>query len=819
MRRTFEQQRAIETGGRLTLVAGAGAGKTGVLTERFAYLVTEKRAPVDSILTITFTRKATAEMKTRIARELEARGLREERRQVENAYIQTVHAFCRRLLQENPFEAGVDPDSQTLDQRAAQRLQQQAFTYAIASLLTHTDKNEPESAGMRELIAIYLNQGGGRAASADPLFALREMATKLSNSFRNAGLDLDDLSKWQNLFKLSAREQLKQLIQQELTDWTLKLESQEDEGEPFQKVVLDSLKSYHAKFEDPHMLAIVSHWSSLVKGWNEREEERGLSMQRALLRLAYAAAYQYELMKQNLSVIDYEDMALRTLKLLRDSPTVRKRYQRQFRYVMVDEFQDIDPLQAQIIEHLAGNSDVMVVGDLQQSIYRFRGADPRVFERWIRQAKDRNETIIEMHDNFRACPHVLQFVEGVFSKLWEPHFRPPLPVREAMSLPMGSEYPVQVWSHQGSASDEARLIAETIKHWVSEQSLTVIDPETHQPRPAIYGDFALIFNQFTKINHYERAFKEMGVPAFVVGGGRGYWLRHEVRDLVNLLKVMEDPDDTLAWMSLLYSPMAGLSLDALTLTAMQQQDQQISIPQCLKNPPPDLPAEDTQRLQVFLEWFEPLQREAHIEPVARVMARALERSGYERKLLAQPDGAQQVANVRKLWSMAMDQPDVSLKEFIQLMEMLNRVEQREGNAPTHEEQANVVRFITTHTAKGLEFPVVFLADTGFRPRPKENRMEADLNLRLMGVKWSHYATLPFVMLNDARTQEEEQESQRALYVAMTRARDYLIVMMGSQANNPWSKALLGATRKAHHKPTGFYPLGNDTEFYWRNIKS
>lgn len=814
MQRTAEQRKAIEhRSGRLTLVAGAGAGKTGVLTERFVHLVSVHHVPVEAILTITFTRKATAEMKTRIIRELEKRGLHTARRELENAYIHTVHALCRRLLQENPFEARVDPDLQTIDERASERLKQPAFTSALASLLT---RSEPDQVfPLRELIARYLNLGGG-AAQGDPVYALRRMAEGLLEQTMHAGLGVETLNEWAREPAKSARARLHQLLRSEPYLPVHELGDPANTIEDFLTLVQET----HRQSDDPLIKEACMNWVSLLKQWDATQEEYAELLSRALLELTAAYANTYENLKLAQGALDFQDLQLRTLKMLRSSPTVRHRYQQQFQYVMVDEFQDIDPLQTKIITLLAGAGNVMVVGDLQQAIYGFRYADMRVFQAWIEKAKTEEETLIEMHHNFRSRPEILSFVETVFTNAWKSNFRPPLPTRiSASSSSQAQEEPVvQVWYHAvRKPAEEAYLIASMIREWVEEKHLRVHEMETGELRAARYADFALLFNQFTSINSYEVAFRNAGVPAFVVGGGRGYWLRYEVRDLVNLLKAMVDDEDELAWVSLLRSPLAGLSLDAITLLTLQARREGRSFSQCILSPQDDHTEQDLERLATFKEWFYSLRDKISREPLGWLLSKALEQSNYECRLLCLPNGAQMVANVRKLWAMAIEQPEISPQEFIHQLELLSRVQQREGNAPTYEEEADVVKLITVHTAKGLEFPVVFVADTGFRRRGRDTYLEAEPEERLLGMRWKGYESVAYKRLQQRKKQQELEEDQRKLYVALTRARDYLIVCL-TAGNNAWTNALSGALRNLLTKPSGIYEFGG-SPILWKQTYS
>ncbi|MCX7993050.1 MAG: UvrD-helicase domain-containing protein [Fimbriimonadales bacterium] len=789
MRWTPDQHAAITHGeGLLAVVAGAGSGKTGVLTERFVHLVAEGGITPERILTITFTRAATAEMKMRIIRKLEARGLYDARARIENAYIHTVHALCRRLLQENPFEAGVDPDPSVLPAPAANHLKREAFHRALATLLRQPRDFETDP--LIDLIADYLNLDSVRG---DPLEALLNLVQRVADSTRHQGFTTDDLREWIQNYpdaETMAIHYAKRLL-------GLPSSSPASEGE-------GNAQSLHALLQQvaQNDREKAIQLQSLLSLYEPELETRARHIAVALLELTVAYLDAYEELKQSQSALDFDDMQIRALKLLRESATVRRRYQRLFQYTLVDETQDIDGLQAQIIDILSAGGNLMGVGDAQQSIYGFRYADPRVFESWQQRTAQENGRLVPLQANFRSHPDILAFVERIFGHLWGARFLNLLPMRPA--VPARAENRVQVWrlpqrSPRREASlIEARLIAEQIHHWVAHQNLTVHDPETGAERPARYGDFAVLFHQFTPIVEFEQAFRELEVPYFVVGGGRGYWTQYEVRDLVSLLRALSDPEDTLALLSTLRSPFAGLSMDALTLLSLRAEHAELPLRLCLEDES-DLDTADAQQVRVFREWFLPLCECVGKWSVGAILARALEASQYESKLLSYGEtGKQAVANVRKLVSMALEQPTTHPRAFAQQLELTSRLEQREGNAPTHEETANVVRFYTVHSAKGLEFPVVFVADTAFRPRPRDTLLEIDAAMGIVALQVvrpdypTPYESIPLRVMRQWSDEREEAESLRKLYVALTRARDYLIVVLTDAPQNPWCRGLRGA---------------------------
>jgi ATP-dependent helicase/nuclease subunit A len=825
MRWTDSQRAAIEHGdGLLAVVAGAGSGKTGVLTERFVHLVAERGVAPEHILTITFTRAATAEMKTRIIRKLEQRGLHDARTRIESAYIHTVHALCRRILQENPFEAGIDPEPSVLPMPAANHLKREAFHRALASLLRQPRDFETDP--LIDLIADYLNLDSVRG---DPLQALYALVQRVADATRHQGYTADDLERWRRAYP-SAEALALGYVLISLDTPSLRFPLQAGGTEPARfpsrsggnlqeggstlvdLATLDDLRDLVANLQQSHPEAART-LTSLLADFDPALEQRARAIACALLELTVAYLREYETLKQTRGALDFDDMQIRALQLLRDSATVRRRYQRMFRYTLVDETQDIDGLQARIIDILSAGGNLMVVGDAQQSIYGFRYADPRVFEGWQQRACDNGGRLVPLQSNFRSHPDILAFVEKVFRHHWGARFLVLQPMRPA--APAHDEPRVQVWvMPQRDAAAEARLVASQIHHWVCTGSLTVHDPETDALRPAQYGDFALLFHQFTKVGAFEQAFRAVGVPYYVVGGGRGYWTQYEVRDLTNLLRALCDPEDDLALAAVLRSPFVGLSMDALMSLTLHAEQADLPLRLCLQA---DLALEDADRarLEAFLAWFEPLCLRVGEWSVGALLARALEVSQYESRLLAQGEaGRQAVANVRKLLAIALEQPTVAPRDFAAQLELTSRLEQREGNAPTYEESANVVRFYTVHAAKGLEFPVVFVVDTAYRERPREVGLEVDADKRVVALQVvrpdvpTPYEPLPLKVLRVQTDARDEAEGLRKLYVALTRARDYLIVVLTDAPQNVWCRALRGALAQQLDRREANIPLPN-----------
>jgi ATP-dependent exoDNAse (exonuclease V) beta subunit len=680
------------------------------------------------------------------------------------------------------------------------------------------------------------------------LQALYALVQRVADATRHQGYTADDLERWRHAYPSAealawhyVREALLALTPSPSpTGWERGVGAnggspfplacparegdQGGEGNQISLATLDDLRALIGQLREQNPNAART-LESLLAAFDPALEQRARDIACALLELTVAYLREYETLKQTRGALDFDDMQIRALQLLRDSATVRRRYQRMFRYTLVDETQDIDGLQAQIIDILSEGGNLMVVGDAQQSIYGFRYADPRVFEAWQVRAETDGGRLVPLQANFRSHPDILAFVEKVFRHHWGERFLVLQPTRPA-AYP-SDEPPVQVWvMAQRDSAREAHLVATQIHHWVCTQSLTVHDPEKGELRPARYGDFALLFHQSTNVGAFEQAFRAVGVPYYVVGGGRGYWTQYEVRDLTNLLRALSDPEDDLALAAVLRSPLVGLSMDALMSLTLHAEQADLPLRLCLQA---DLALEDADRarLEAFLAWFEPLCQRVGEWSVGALLARALEASQYESRLLAQGEaGRQAVANVRKLLAMALEQPTVAPREFAAQLELTSRLEQREGNAPTYEESANVVRFYTVHAAKGLEFPVVFVVDTAYSLRPREVGLEVDADKGVVALQVvrpdvpTPYEPLPLKVLRVQADKREEAEGLRKLYVAFTRARDYLIVVLTDAPQNVWCRALRGALAQHLDRCEASIPLPNGSSgvIRWIDLK-
>lgn len=852
----------------MVVAAGAGSGKTGVLVERFVRIIThslqgslpkEQQAGVENILVITFTEKATKEMKKRIVAELNRHRLVTERRQVETAYISTIHGFCSRLLQENPFEAGVDPEFRVLDEKQARQLLRQAFDQVTARAYTQsrTDLVALLEAGQTE------RQYGD---TGEPLQALAESVEAVLSRLRGAGRSREELERhWhagpEESRKASAHP-LRALIgplQSELRAVRATLEEALPDALGTARLLLEPLLAAARQAEDEEsdltetltglaeahkaltqqrprlgvtrremeLAQIVGRLKALSEGVGTlfiqtagKEEERARHCY-SLWGLALAVWEAYDEAKASRGVLDNDDLQAEGVRLLESSPSVRDRYRRQFRHLMVDEFQDTNRLQMRLLEllHITNtNQDtsvsrnfLFIVGDVQQSIYAFRSADPSLFRSLERQYRERGVgTHVQLAANFRSRPEILQTVAKVFGEAWRQEETPFVPLTPGAAFDPKPTPSVELLLTEGVyrrdyVTLEAEALAARIERLVEERELCLTaQSDPRRGEPIAYRDIAVLFRALTDIQKYEEAFARRGLPCFVVGGGRGYYARPEIRDLVNVLTVLETPMNDVALAATLRSPFVGLDMDTLSrLTHLartegdsatgNRKSEGALYPALYRlQQDPDFPAVEAARLTQFANILDRLRDQEDRLPVGHLLERLVAQTQYDVRLLCRPNGRRRLANVRKLLQMANSDWTMGIREFIYRVRDMERLTAREGDAPTEEEAADVVKFLTIHSAKGLEFPVVILADLSRNLIvPERGLFVCDPQTFAIGTRIGGEPNLAYRALTQRREEADKKEYDRLLYVAMTRAREHLILCgnLGRNRGVTWSNSL------------------------------
>lgn len=819
----------------VVVVAGAGTGKTTLLVNRLLHLLIREPSPIaiTQIVALTFTNKAATEMKVRLRErltalmhpdrdtmrsadggavtvgELRARyGLTTSEivrrataalQDLEKAQIGTLHSFAAHLLRLHPLESGVDPAFQEDD---GLRFDEH-FTMAWDIWIDHELSRQGTHHGVwRSLL------------SSSTLDSLRSLTYSLCSEL----VELDTirqqleaeqvspmLTQWLSLAGdraqalLGAHDRPKRRKVEQMLAATVSLMRLLLEQGP---VAIQELPPSEREWLTKEIGTVVAGWekadfmdaSSLIE-----IAQRLLSVDHVffkyLLNLISPVILDIRTSFTQKGWLSFDGLLARARRLLLDHPAVRERIKQDYRAVLVDEFQDTDPVQYEIILAVSERSGshstnwqemvlepgkLFIVGDPKQSIYAFRRADIEAFDRVLQKIESDQGMVQTLTTNFRSDPAVLGPVNDVFDRLFE---RRPLvqpanvrlearPQRRPATLDPGVLLHVTVPSCAEEAFDAdgaTRAEGEVLARWLKEDLLS---------RPNVKaGHVALLFRKLTQADNYLDALRRYHIP-YVIEGEKHFYRRQEVIDLINVLRVLDHPHDSVALAGLLRSPLGGLTdRDLYDLRSAGLFDYLQQRPLESWTHPR---AADVRRLYGHLAW---LHYKIAALPLAEAIQAVFDRLPILGLVAASLHGEQAVANVMKVKQTAValsDRPHLTLSGFVNLM--VTRLDEQpdEAESPVAEESSDAVQVLTIHKAKGLEFPVVVLPGLhqGSGRARSVPKVTYDWSSRTYGLSLGDHRTFGSVLVEEKLAIREEAELRRVLYVGMTRAQELLLLSGG-----------------------------------------
>lgn len=839
----------------VAISAGAGCGKTFVLTERFlAALLPDAQdassgSQLHNLVAITFTERAAREMRDRVREKLydrqraaadpaEAAAWQTLIRDLDAARISTFHSFCTSLLRSHAVEARLDPQFTVLDQAEANTLLSEVIDDTLRERLAEQDSD------VLDLIYYFQIQG------------LRERVRELAGSGSRPELEAWQVKSPDEIVAIWA-----DFHQKHLLPLALKLiaESEEailvrqllaDQAEQTEKVLtvrgtledllgnLSISKNPAGDLHEIHEAAKVAKVGSkkafsdeevyevykdtcgrlrkLIKSQEaivDFDSEAALPAARLglqLLGVTLDIRRQYEQRKNAAAQLEFDDLMHYAHELLSgpNGEALCRQIGGQIDLLMVDEFQDTDPVQDNLVRLLCGDEltagKLFFVGDFKQSIYKFRGARPDVFRKL--QDDTPSDGRLPLSLNFRSQPAILDFVNALFYDAFGDDYLPLRAHRTQVTEPPAIEFmwtPAESKREKGSArrgrEEEADWVARRIRSMIDDETPLVHVGNDEPPRAVRPGDVALLFRTLSDVDLYEQALRKYGLDYYLVGG-HAFYAQQEIFDLVNLLRAIASTCDVVSLAGVLRSPFFGLNDE--TLFWLTQHDLGLYGGLFAPRVADEIKAEQRQQVTFAAQTMRHLIEQKDRIPVADLIGTAIARTGYDAVLLTEFMGERKLANLHKLVQMARNFDRVSefgLPEFItQLTDFVVR-QPKESPAATQAEDTDVVRLMTIHQSKGLEFPVVFVPDTNRRePASRESvAFNSELGV-LVNLPTEHRTSKSATGLELHRKADavaEEEERDRLLYVAATRAADYLVLSSSitdlAKPESAWLKRLAG----------------------------
>jgi ATP-dependent exoDNAse (exonuclease V) beta subunit len=738
------------------VVAGPGSGKTTVLVEYFRRLVGAGVDPA-AILSITFTEKAAANMRKKLAEAFA--GQPEMRARLERAWVSTVHGFCARLLRENAVFAGIDPEFTVADEREAWAMRREALATALEGLF----RDHP--AGVRALIR------GLRSPDFE------QAALSAYDAMRGAGVDVEWLATRPQPAGPSLREvalTLDELAADPAAGWSQAqrghldsiLESAErivTAGSPL--AALQAVDGFEANLKKCKRNTTAYE---LVERLREQIENARCALVTAfhapqrelLLDLLRSFDHLYRERKRQAGALDFADLEECAVRLLERDPALRQRVQSQFEHILMDEFQDTNGEQARLLDLLRPPDRFFAVGDINQSIFGFRHAEPGVFREFRDAVEQSGRRLVELAGNFRSRAEILMAVETIAAGLPGIEPRALTPERR-----FADPAPVCVECIAVGAEDAASGLRMEAQ-WVARRILEL--------GVELKGVAVLVRNTVV-IPEFAAAFAEAGIPC-VVNRGRGFYDSREVADMANLLRAIANPRDEIALAAALRSPLVGVSADALLQLKTGPENMGSALERL---DPAAFDAEDGARLVKFRDGLKQWRMRREYAGFDRLLLAAMDDCGYRPE-----SGARGAANIDKFLALARDaSARMSLDEFVDQIALRREEDPSEPDAPP-DDAVDAVKIMTVHSAKGLEFPVVFVAalHKGVESKPPVVAFSRKIGL---GVRWRNPARREDIddlyqrALREERERRDLEESHRLLYVAMTRAEERLILSFSS----------------------------------------
>jgi ATP-dependent helicase/nuclease subunit A len=843
----------------LIVEAAAGTGKTTALVGRILAAITSGKLQLANMVAVTFTEFAAGELKLRLRSEIErarqekkteaATGyLKQAVEQLEEARIGTIHSFCSDLLREHPVEAGIDP----LFEVAPDDLTYPLFDVAFERWFERQLANPGEA--VRRILRRPPRREFGGKRTASLARRTRESGPKpmLRNAARRLIDDRDFNTPWRRIEAFDRETEIDSIVEEmrDLGDW-----SERGDRQAYFTQSLRFLKFYVAELTRVESLGQVRDYDgiearlfSFLPSWKSknyrayfrrddfpkedllrRREQLKERVQQFVDRVGVELAPQlrdelwpivedFEQLKERAGCLDFLDLLVRARNLIRDNGNIRVELQKRFTHIYVDEFQDTDPLQAEILM-LLGSEDpdekdwrkthpvpgkLFIVGDPKQSIYRFRRADVALYQEVKRQILAAGGALVDLNVSFRSVPQIQQFVNAAFEpvmqhdSLTQAHYVPLAPSRSAdglqpaiVALPVAQPYgdfgKVVDWRIDESLPNE---VAGFISWLITESGWTVT--ERGRPNERVPLEARHICLLFRRLRHYStdvtRGYVERleayRIPHLLVGGS-SFHSREEVEAVRNALTAIEWPDDELAQFATLRGP-----LFAFTDAELLSYRTICSTLHPFKQPPEDLP-ESLREVTAAMTILRELHLQRNRRPIADTIQNLLAQTRAHAGLANWSTGEQALANIMRLTDMSRRAERNGLISFRAFVHWLDEQAQSGdvGDAPIMEEGVDGVRIMTVHKAKGLEFPVVILCDiTAKDSREPSKWIDQGAGLSVMQL----VGCTPIEVQEhaDEEIRIEKEEAARVLYVAATRARDLLVVAgVGDEPYEGWLSTL------------------------------
>ena len=828
--------------------AGAGTGKTTLLADRLCYLILGKGIKIDEIVALTFTDKAAAEIKLRLletmrniladlnlpepklevtknltdgkyfkkTKEELAETIETSFELIERAQICTIHSFALQILRLYPLAAGLAPEVQ-ID----------------TGFITNYIFNKNWSVFLEEELALSSPHRilWEKLLKKFSLETLKEFALLLLEPYFDY-CKFDSSSEEIQTFFAQKVSLMKSLLSSNTPEGKKrKIEEQIEEAinriENLSKNMATLSKAELLKLPAQEEIVFVKS-SKPPKGWENEEDMEAVKnfielantlipANLDLLEQTYNLFYSFaqkvkkEMLKQN--VVSYNQSILFARDLVQKNLAVRSELKKRYKSVMIDEFQDTDLAQGQLLLFLseAQNSaakkwqdivleqgKLFVVGDPKQSIYRFRGANISAYEKFLKLMQEQKAKTCRLTTNFRSCKNIISFVNkwGQNAIKEQKLIQPPYAALDAGKEEVGEKVKfLQITGEEKIKQDDLRANeANIVAAWIKEN---VGKEKIGKDKTLSYKDITILYSAGTGISFYTDALARFNIPYNLEASGNFYEAQ-EIIDILNILKVIYDPQDKLALIGVLRSPLCAMKDEEL-ITLWQQDALNIF-------------AQNFECSQAVKDLYK-LLKNLHHQAGHLTLKQLLEELFYKTDFLILETLAgkseQSLANLNKFARIALNNAEqgFTLGQMLLYIQTYDKINKEESQSSLIEENFDVVNIMSIHKAKGLQAPLIILIDTGHKDKPQKEMFYKDTLCGTVGIGLGPLKNLNYFILQEKENLHKKAEQERLLYVALTRAEKNLLICVSQQET--------GGSMEKSLRNAGCYPLAQqeETEFF------
>ncbi len=865
---TSDQQKVIDLRNRNILVsAAAGSGKTAVLVERIVKMITDKEHPldIDRLLIVTFTNAAAAEMRERISAAIE-KALEEQeedehlQRQltlIHNAQITTIDSFCLYVVRNHFYEIDIEPNFRIGDEGELKLLREDVIK---AVLEAHYENPDETFTAFMEGYA----SGKSDEAAENMILNLYDFSrsypwpkrwlSSCKGCYQAESIEELDKAEWMQPLVKNIRFLLQDICKS--MELALRITDEPDGPDMYAKAVQSDLDMYRAMAEldcfsklyealgsvkyqrlassrgyagDPDKLervkAIREACKESVRKMTKQycfttprqmieqlKKAQPMAEMLILLTEEFSEAYANQKRKKNL--VDFYDVEHFALDILVDEETGKAKktaeeFRDTFAEIMIDEYQDSNYVQEAILTSISrmerNQNNIFMVGDVKQSIYRFRLARPELFmEKYDTYSLEESSTQrIDLQKNFRSRKEVLEVTNDIFYRimgrdlgnvvydakaaLYEgASYQESEDMKPEILLTDSQDELLEDTEYTDKKLLEAKLVAFRIKKFLKEQKVT--DKKTGELRSVRYSDIVILLRSLSGwADAFAQVLNEEGIPAHAVSS-TGYFSAVEVQTVLSMLRILDNPRQDIPLTAVLRSPIGGLNDEELAVLRLNQREVPfyvcvLELCRQLETEAPKNCAEE--KLLHFYRVYSYLREQVADTPIHILIEMVLKETGYGNYVAAMPSGSRRRANIDMLLEKAIAYEKTSYKglfHFVRYIDELQKYAVDFGEADLIGENEDVVRIMSIHKSKGLEFPIVFVSGLGksFNKQDTRSRMvlhpEYGIGLDAMdGVRRIKAPTIVKRAIAKQIDLENLGEELRVLYVALTRAKEKLVL--------------------------------------------